>query len=75
MKRDEADYLKRLGQHIAELRKAKGYSQDRLYIEAGFSRGTSSKIENGLVNPQILTLKKIADTIGVPLKRLLDVQE
>ena len=74
MKRDESDYLKRLGQHIAEVRKSKGYSQDRLYQEAGFSRGTSSKIENGLVNPQVLTLRKIAVTIGVPLKRLLDVE-
>ncbi len=73
MKRDEADYLKRLGQHIAELRKSKGYSQDRLYMEAGFSRGTISKIENGLVNPQVLTLRKIADTIGVPLRRLIDL--
>jgi transcriptional regulator with XRE-family HTH domain len=75
MKNSEQNYLNRLGEHIAKMRKSKGYSQDRLYLEAGFSRGTISKIENGLVNPQILTLRRIADTIGVPLKRLVDLGE
>jgi transcriptional regulator with XRE-family HTH domain len=68
----EKDFLKYLGEHIAKIRKSKGYSQDRLLLEAGFSRGTLSKIENGLVNPQIWTLAKIAKTIGVPLKKLVD---
>lgn len=70
----ENAFLKRLGAHIAKVRKSRGYSQDRLYLEAGFSRGTMSKIENGLVNPQILTLAKIAETIGVPLKKLVDIE-
>ncbi len=74
MKRDEADYLKRLGKHIAKIRKSKGYTQDQLYLAAGFSQGTVSKIENGLVDPQILTLLKMAETMGVPLKRLLDFE-
>ena len=74
MQEDEK-YLKKLGARIARLRKSKGYSQDRLYLEAGFSRGTVSKIENGIVNPQILTLRKIADTIGVSLKTLVDIEE
>jgi len=69
----QKDFLKRLGVHIAKLRRSRGYSQDRVYLEAGFSRGTLSKIENGLVNPQIITLAKIAETIGVPLKKLVDV--
>lgn len=68
-------YLKKLGERVRKIRQSKGYSQDRLYLEAGFSRGTMSKIENGLVNPQILTLRKIADTIGVSLKTLVDIEE
>lgn len=74
MKQKEARFLKKLGKHIARIRKSKGYSQDRLYLEAGFSRGTASKIENGIVNPQILTLQKIAETIGVPLRTLVDLK-
>jgi DNA-binding XRE family transcriptional regulator len=64
-------FLEKLGAHIAQVRKEQHYTQDRLYLEAGFSRGTLSKIERGLVNPQIWTLEVIAKTIGVPLSKLV----
>lgn len=70
----KARFLKALGKHISRLRQSKGYSQDRLYLEAGFSRGTMSKIENGLVDPKISTLEKIARTIDVPLSKIVDVK-
>ncbi len=69
---DREGYLKRLGAHVAKVRASKGYSQDRLCLEAGFARGTLSKIENGLVDPKTSTLARIANTIGVPARRLLD---
>lgn len=65
------EFLRRLGSHIAAVRKEQGYSQDRLYLEAGFSRGTVSKIERGLVSPEVWTLEIVAETIGVPLQRLV----
>ncbi len=65
-------YLKKLGAHIKKIRVSKGYSQDRLYLEAGFSRGNMTRIERGDVDPQAWTLKRIADTIGVPVKKLFD---
>jgi DNA-binding XRE family transcriptional regulator len=68
-------YLKQLGEHIAQIRKEQDYTQDRLYLEAGFSRGTLSKIERGLVNPQIWTLQIIAKTIGVPLAKLVTISK
>lgn len=65
--RDEA-FLRRLGAQIKKMRTSKGYSIDRLYLEApGLNRGTISRVERGLVDPQASTLKRIADTIGVPL--------
>lgn len=70
----EAEYLKRLGKHITKVRKSCGFSQDRTYLEGGFSRGTMSKIERGLVNPQITTLVRIAKTLGVPLRKLLEFE-
>ena len=70
---DKSKFLVRLGEHIAKVRAAKGYSQDRLCLEAGFARGTLSKIENGLVDPKASTLARIAEIIGVPSKRLLDL--
>jgi transcriptional regulator with XRE-family HTH domain len=72
LERKRKAFLARLGAHIAAIRQAKHYSQDRLYLEAGLSRSTLSRIERGLVDPQVSTLMQIADTLGVPLKKLLD---
>ena len=68
------EYLKRLGTHIRKIRMQKGYSQDRAYLEGGFSRATMSRIEAGKVDPQAYTLFRIAETIGVPVKKLLDFE-
>lgn len=66
-------FLKDLGQHIAKVRKSKGYSQDRVCLEAGLSRGALSKIESGRVEPKISTLALIAITIGVSLGKLVGI--
>jgi transcriptional regulator with XRE-family HTH domain len=67
-------FLKDLGLHIAKVRKSKGYSQDRVCLEAGLSRGALSKIESGRVEPKISTLALIALTIGVPLAKLAGIE-
>lgn len=69
----ERSYLAELGANLKKIRTAKGYSQDRLCLEASFSRGTIFKIERGQVNPQILTLAKIAQVLGVPMRKLTDI--
>lgn len=71
---DKNAFLVALGAQIAKVRRSRGYSQDRLCLEAGFSRGTLSKIENGLVDPKSSTLYRISDTLGVSMKRLTDVK-
>lgn len=67
-------FLNDLGLHIAKVRKAKGYSQDRVCLEAGLSRGALSKIESGRVEPKISTLALIAITIDVPLAKLIGIE-
>ncbi len=67
-------YLKKLGAHVKKIRIQRGYSQDRLYLEAGFSRANMTRIEKGEVDVQAWTLKRIADTIDVPVKKLLDFE-
>lgn len=67
-------FLKKLGANIAKVRKQKGYSQDRVYLEGGFSRGTLSKIENGLTSPEVYTLARIADVLNVPIKKLIEFE-
>lgn len=69
---NKEDFLIRLGAHIARLRRSKGYSQDRLCLEAGFARGTLSRIEAGLVDPRASTIARIADTLGLQRKKFLE---
>ena len=69
--RDE--FLRRAAIRLAELRKLKGYSQDRLALEAGLTRGAISKLEKGTVDPRISTLARIAHTLGVSLPHLVAV--
>lgn len=69
---DHAKFKFNLGKNIARIRKSKGYSQDRLCLEAGFARGTMSKIEAGHTEPKASTLFLISDTLGVPVSKLFD---
>lgn len=71
---DKKRFLSKLGANLAKVRKQKGFSQDRLYLEGGFSRGTISKIENGLTSPEVYTLLRIADVLGVPLRKLVEFE-
>ncbi len=66
-------FLKDLGAQIAKVRKSKGYSQDRLGLEAGLARGTVSKIENAEVEAKAGTLAVIAITLGVSLSKLMSI--
>jgi len=71
---DRAKFLKRLGKQIARVRKSRAYSQDRLCLEAGLSRGTMSKIEAGLADPKASTLYRISATLDVSVKKLMDLE-
>lgn len=71
LKRKEM-FLKKFGEHVKKIRKSKGYSQDQVYLEGELSRATMSRIEHGSVDAQIWTLARVAATIGVPLKKLVD---
>ncbi len=70
----DTTFLKKLGLRVKKLRMAKGYSIDRIHLEGdGLNRSSISRIERGLIDPQICTLKRIAETIGVDLLDLIDV--
>ena len=67
-------FLKKLGKNVASIRKAKGFSQDRLYIESGLARRTIDRLETGDVNPIAMTLLRISETLEVPLSDLVDIE-
>ena len=62
---------KMLAKKIRELRKRKGFSQEKLAREANISYNTVVKIEAGeSTNPTVLTLAGIAKALGVSLDDL-----
>ena len=61
-------YLK----NLVTLRKQKGWSQEKLAQEAGISYNTLIKVErNGIKNPKIETVIKLADALNVSLDELV----
>ncbi|WP_111308859.1 helix-turn-helix domain-containing protein [Confluentibacter sediminis] len=72
---DEKDkiYLKKIGKNISKLRKAKKLTQEEVCTELDMDKPYLSSIENGRQNPTLLTLKKLADAIGVKANDFLDI--
>ncbi len=68
----EKDPLKLFGQRLVEIRKQKGYSQERLALESGTARSYLSGVERGLRNIAVLNIYKLAETLGVPPSTLLE---
>lgn len=69
---DKKSELKKLGKNIARLRRLKSFSQDELALEANIGRRTINRVEVGEADVRFSTLIKIADTLKVDLKELVD---
>lgn len=54
-----------IGEQIRQLRKARGWSLTQLSQQCGRSIGLLSQIERGTSQPNVLTLKAIANALGV----------
>jgi len=61
-----------LGRRIADLRKAKGISQEKLAGRSGYSTEFISLVERGRNAPSVAGLARIAKALGVEIKDLFD---
>ena len=66
------DKKKLLGKRIKELRKAKGYTQEKLAELIDIETCSLSAIEIGRHYPSMPTLAKIAESLNVELKNLFE---
>jgi transcriptional regulator with XRE-family HTH domain len=67
--------LQKLGRNIALYRHRKGLSQDALAFEAGIGERTVSRIESGETDPRFTTLEKIALTLDIELRILMEFEK
>lgn len=60
---------------VRALRGARGWSLDQLAARAGVSKGVLVALEQGRGNPNLGTLIRVSEALGVPLTRLVQVEE
>lgn len=69
---DKNEELKRLGRNIAKWRNKRNLSQNALALEAEIGRRTVHRIEVGSTDARFSTLSRIAHTLGIKIKDLVD---
>ncbi len=60
------------GKHLSALRKIKGWSQEKLALEAGMARSYLGGIERGQRNLSLKNLVKLAECMHIPLPMLMN---
>jgi ribosome-binding protein aMBF1 (putative translation factor) len=64
--------VRTLGKRIRQLRTDRGWSQEHLADEAGMHRTYMWGIEQGIRNPSVRHLARIADALDISIQRLFD---
>lgn len=57
---------------LAEVRKTKGLSQEKLAAISGVHRVTIARIESGKISPNICTLEKLSSALKVKVGELIE---
>lgn len=60
------------GTKLVALRRAKGWSQEKLALESGLARSYLARVERGKRNLSLLNICVLADTLGVLPREMLD---
>ncbi len=69
------DPLALFGKRLIALRKARGWSQERLALESGLARSYIGGIERGQRNIALYNICVLASTLGVSPASMLDFDE
>lgn len=66
------DPLQLFGLHLVQLRKAHGWSQEKLALESGLARSYVGGIERGQRNLALINICILAETLGVTPGEMLN---
>lgn len=58
------------GRRLAEIRKRKGWSQEKLSLESGVARSYLGGVERGQRNIALLNIVRLAESLQVPVGEL-----
>ena len=65
-------YLKDFGSNLRKVRKEKSITQEKLAFSVGIEISQISRIERGILNTSISTIKAIATALDIEVKDLFD---
>jgi transcriptional regulator with XRE-family HTH domain len=71
MRKERNEALRRFGQAVRTLRKARGLSQEGLALEADINRTYMGGLERGEENVSLLTILKICAVLKVDASQIL----
>jgi transcriptional regulator with XRE-family HTH domain len=71
--RSESQVLRHVGRRVAELREARGWTQEVFAERAGIGVGYVQQIEGGQKNPTVVTIVKLATVLGADAAELFAV--
>ncbi|CAH0535836.1 hypothetical protein [Oscillospiraceae bacterium] len=67
------DYIQ-IGLNIMRYRKEQGLTQEQLAEMAGYTRNHLQRVETAACKPTVGLLLDVAEALGVPLDRLLEIR-
>lgn len=73
LNRDQ-EFIVKFGKNLNRIRKNKNVSQEKLAHLIGTDRSQISRIERGLVNPTITTVKSIAQILDIDISELFQFE-
>jgi len=72
---DSTDPKVLFGRHLAQLRKSKGWSQEKLALESGLARSYLGGVERGQRNVALVNICRLAGALGMPPSALMEFKQ
>lgn len=69
---DTPDPRPLFGKHLAQVRRAKGWSQEKLALESGLARSYLGGVERGQRNIALVNICKLAQALEIPPADLME---
>lgn len=68
--KNDIEFTKAFGKRIRQLRSERGLTQQNLANDIGVEISQISRIERGIINTSIVTARKLAKALNIPLSEL-----
>ena len=68
----DKEYLIKFGKHLKQMREGKNMSQEQLANISEVSLPQITRIERGVINPTICTIKSLSAGLGVEMSFMFD---